>query len=75
MKITAIETYADHWVGMLRVRTDEGGEGWGQLSPYNADITAEVVHRQVAPHALGHDADDIERLVERLPELEHKFPG
>lgn len=75
MKIAAIETYADRWVGMLRVRTDEGGEGWGQLSPYNADITAEVVHRQVAPHALGHDADDIERLVERLPELEHKFPG
>lgn len=75
MKIAAIETYANRFVGMVRVRTDEGAEGWGQLSPYNADITAAVVHRQVAPHALGQDAGDIETLVARLPELEHKFPG
>ena len=75
MKIAAIETYTNRFVGMVRVRTDEGAEGWGQLAPYNADIAAEVVHRQVAPHALGHDATDIEGLVTRLPELEHKFPG
>ena len=25
---------------MLRVRTDDGPEGWGQTAPYNADITA-----------------------------------
>jgi L-alanine-DL-glutamate epimerase-like enolase superfamily enzyme len=75
MKIAEIETYANRFVGVVRVRTDEGGEGWGQLSPYNADITAAVLHRQLAPHALGHDAADIEGLVDRLPELEHKFPG
>ena len=43
---------------MLRVRTDDGAEGWGQVAPYNADITATVVHRQIAPHALGQDALD-----------------
>jgi L-alanine-DL-glutamate epimerase-like enolase superfamily enzyme len=75
MKIAAIETFSNRFVGMVRVRTDDGGEGWGQLSPYNADITAAVLHRQVAPHALGQDADDIEALVARLPELEHKFLG
>jgi L-alanine-DL-glutamate epimerase-like enolase superfamily enzyme len=75
MNIAAIETFSNQFVGMVRVRTDDGGEGWGQLSPYNADITAAVLHRQVAPHALGQDAGDIEALVARLPELEHKFPG
>lgn len=75
MRIAAIETFSDEFVGLVRVRTDDGAMGWGQLSPYNADITATVLHRQVAPHALGQDASDIGALVARLPELEHKFPG
>jgi L-alanine-DL-glutamate epimerase-like enolase superfamily enzyme len=75
MKIAEIATYTNRFVGMVRVRTDDGGQGWGQLAPYNADIAAAVLHRQVAPHALGQDASDIETLVARVPELEHKFPG
>ncbi len=75
MKITAIETYANRFVGMVRVRADSGAEGWGQVSPYHADITVQVLHRQVAPYALGWPADDIDGLMARIPELEHKFPG
>lgn len=75
MKIARIETFANEWVALVRVTTDDGHEGWGQVAPYHADITAQILHRQVAPHALGHDAGDIEGLVARLPELEHKFPG
>ena len=75
MKIKSIETFANEFVGMLKVTTDSGEIGWGQVSPYNADITAAVVHRQIAPHALAKDAMDIEALVTRIPELEHKFPG
>jgi hypothetical protein len=48
MRIASIETFSTPDVGMLRVRTDDGAEGWGQVSPYNADITALVVHRQIA---------------------------
>jgi len=33
------------------------------------------LHRQIAPHALGESALDIDSLVARIPELEHKFPG
>jgi len=75
MKIQSIETFCKEHVGFLRVRTDEGQEGWGQVSPYNADITSLVVHRQIAPWALGADALDIDHLVEIIPEREHKFPG
>jgi L-alanine-DL-glutamate epimerase-like enolase superfamily enzyme len=75
MKITSIETFSTQWVSIVRVRTDDGAEGWGQISPYNADISALVLHRQVAPHALGQDATDLETLEKRILEQELKFPG
>ena len=75
LKIHSIETFSNSFVGLVRVRTKDGSEGWGQVSPYNADITSLVVHRQIAPYALGADAFDIESLVKEIPEHEHKFPG
>ncbi|MFN0153586.1 MAG: mandelate racemase/muconate lactonizing enzyme family protein [Gaiella sp.] len=75
MKIASIETFTDEFVGIVRVRTDEGAEGYGQVAPYHADQTVAVLHRLVAPHALGRDADDIDGLVDLVPEREHKFPG
>lgn len=75
MRIQSIETFSTPFVGLVRVLTDEGAAGWGQVAPYHADLSAQILHRQVAPHALGHDATDIEGLVELIPEREHKFPG
>ena len=75
MKIQRIETFCTEFVGFVRVTAEDGSQGWGQVSTYNADITAQIVHRQVAPHALGWDAYDIEGIVDRIPEKEHKFPG
>ncbi len=75
MRIASVETFGDQHVALVRVRTDEGAEGWGQVAPYHADLTAQVLHRQVAPHALGGDALEIEPLVDGIPEREHKFPG
>jgi len=75
VKITSLETFSTEFVGFVRVRTDDGAEGWGQVSTYNADITALVFHRQVAPWALGADALDIDALVDLICEKEHKYPG
>ena len=75
MKVSSIETYANQFVCMVRVRSDSGAEGWGQTAPYHADITARVLHRQVAPHALGADPLDVDALVDRIARAEHKFPG
>jgi L-alanine-DL-glutamate epimerase-like enolase superfamily enzyme len=74
-RIERIETYATEEVALVRIRTDDGGEGWGQVAPYNADITAQVLHRQVAPPALGADARDISSLLTTILEREFKFPG
>jgi L-alanine-DL-glutamate epimerase-like enolase superfamily enzyme len=75
VKIHSIETFTRGRLSVVRVRTDDGAEGWGQISPFNADISALVMHRQIAPHALGADAIDIKSLVERIVEAEYKFPG
>jgi L-alanine-DL-glutamate epimerase-like enolase superfamily enzyme len=75
VKIASVESFGTRDVALVRVRTDDGAEGWGQVAPYHADITAEVLHRQVAPHALGRDALEFESLVDEIPEREHKFPG
>ena len=75
MKIHKLETFANQFVCFVRLTTDSGDVGWGQTSTYNADITATIFHRQVAPWALGADAADIDALVRRIEEREHKFPG
>ena len=75
MKISKIETFCNRFVGFVRVTTEDGRQGWGQVSPYNADITSLVLHRQVAPWSLGRDALAIDSLMDIIPEREHKFPG
>ena len=75
MKIRMLETFSTRMIGFVRVTTDSGEQGWGQVSTYNADITCEVFHRQVAPHALGTDALDFGDTIDLIGERECKFPG
>lgn len=75
MTIARIETFSTEFVCFVRVTCDDGQTGWGQVAPYHADITAQVLHRMVAPHVVGEADDDIDTLVDRVPEFEHKFPG
>jgi L-alanine-DL-glutamate epimerase-like enolase superfamily enzyme len=75
LKIRSLETFSNEFVCFVRLTTDGGQVGWGQTSTYNADITATIFHRQVAPWALGADAIDIASLIRRIEEREHKYPG
>ena len=75
MKITAIESFCNEFVGFVRVTVQDRSQGWGQLSTYHSDISAQVLHRQVAPWALGHDEADLDNLLNLITEREHKFPG
>ena len=75
MKISKLETFSTPLIGFVRVTTDNGAQGWGQLSTYNADISATVFHRQVAPHVLGAEATDIAALITKIGDIELKFPG
>ncbi len=78
MKIKSIESFFTDMVGLVRVTTDSGHQGWGQVSTYHADITTTILHRQVAPWVLGQDVSDLSQLGDLLDlvfEKEHKFPG
>jgi L-alanine-DL-glutamate epimerase-like enolase superfamily enzyme len=75
LKIQKLETFSNEFVCFVRVTTDSGDVGWGQTSTYNADITATIFHRQIAPWALNADALDIYGLIQRIEEKEHKYPG
>ena len=81
MRISRLETFSTPDVGFVRVTTDGGETGWGQMSTYHADITAQVLHRQVAPWVLGRVIDGDDPVADFLDlagfvhEREHKFPG
>ncbi len=75
MKINKIETFCTELVGFVRVTAEDGDQGWGQVSTYHSDITAQVLHRQVAPWVLGKDTTDMDDLLDIVTEREHKFPG
>src|SRR3546814_3043607 len=78
MMIQSIETFCTRDVGLVRLRTDDGAQGGGQVSSYHSDISAMVLHRQVAVHALGRDISDLGQLgdlLDSIYEREYKFPG
>src|SRR5579884_1113099 len=72
--LTKIETWTRGMVGIVRVTTDDGQEGWGQLSPFEPEITATVLHRQMARHVLGQDPARIDALADRCIDANMKFP-
>ncbi|MGF1446565.1 MAG: mandelate racemase/muconate lactonizing enzyme family protein [Pikeienuella sp.] len=79
MKLTALETFTTSDVGFVRATAEDGSIGWGQVSTYNADITCQILHRQVAPWMLGADISletgNLDDLLDLVTDREHKFPG
>ena len=75
MRITTVTTYSTRSVTLVEIRTDTGESGWGQTAPFNADITATVLHRMVAPVAIRLEDPDPHSLAERVVAATLKFPG
>jgi L-alanine-DL-glutamate epimerase-like enolase superfamily enzyme len=75
MKISHIETFLGPKHAVVRVMTDDGAEGFGQTAPSMPAVTVQVLHDLVAPHFLGQDPWDLQRLVGRCLTLTYKFPG
>ncbi|MEQ8901338.1 MAG: mandelate racemase/muconate lactonizing enzyme family protein [Roseovarius sp.] len=75
MKLVKLETFSNEFVCFVRATAEDGAQGWGQVAPYCADITAQVLHRQVAPHVFGLECDAIDAMLDLVRDREHKFPG
>jgi L-alanine-DL-glutamate epimerase-like enolase superfamily enzyme len=75
LEIQSLETFTrGSDLSVVRAITDDGAEGWGQISTYDADLAATVLHRKVAPHFLGRDPADVGDIVDRVIEANYKFP-
>jgi L-alanine-DL-glutamate epimerase-like enolase superfamily enzyme len=75
LKIQRVETFTRGTnLSVVRVRADDGSEGFGQIAPFDADVSATVLHRKVAPHVLGRDPGDFEALSDECVERNYKFP-
>jgi L-alanine-DL-glutamate epimerase-like enolase superfamily enzyme len=74
LTIAKVESWTHGPYGIVRITTNDGREGYGQLSSFEPDITASVLHRQVAPHVLGSDPAQIDALVDRVIDANMKFP-
>lgn len=72
--ITKVESWTQGSYGFVCLTTNDGHQGWGQLSSYEPDISATVLHRQVARHVLGSDPAQIDALVDRVIDANMKFP-
>ena len=73
--IAKIETFATEFLCFVRVTDAQGDIGLGQTAPYNADITAQVIHRQIAPWALGQHIDSIGHIIDTMNVANINFPG
>ncbi len=75
LKISRIETFTKgNNLGMVKITTHDGSTGWGQISTWNADISAVVLHRQVAHHALGNDPAHVFEIADRCIYANLKYP-
>ena len=75
MKIKKLETFTKPYVSFVKVTDESNNIGFGQMSTYHADITAQIFHKQVAPWVLGKSWNDFEDIENLVLEKEHKWPG
>lgn len=75
MRISRIESYLSEHVAVVKVITDDGVEGIGQTSPYQAGIAVHVLHEMVAPFFLGKNPWDVQVLQEEFLRSQYKFPS
>jgi len=75
MKIDRIESWSDEQIGFVRISADDGAEGWGQLSPFGASVTARFLHDIQANRILGADADAIDAISADCVRSQYKFFG
>lgn len=74
LKIKSIESFRQGNAVFVKVKADDGSEGFGQLAPYNTNITVSVLHEMIAQHALGKDPYEIASVTEHCIEVNYKFP-
>jgi L-alanine-DL-glutamate epimerase-like enolase superfamily enzyme len=72
--VKTIETFRRDSLALVRLTTADGKHGWGQIAPYEADISAEVLHRLIARSVIGRDISEIDAINDDVVDAQLKFP-
>lgn len=80
MAIQSLETFTADDTSVVRLRTDDGEVGYGQMATGGHEIATAAFHRLIAPHALGEIVENPGDLVDDIMETGerpriYKFPG
>ncbi|MEZ5283836.1 MAG: mandelate racemase/muconate lactonizing enzyme family protein [Vicinamibacterales bacterium] len=74
LTIASVETFQRGSLALVRVTASDGRSGWGQVAPYDADITVDVLHRLVAPRVLKRDISEIDAINDDVIDAQLKYP-
>ena len=75
MSIASITSWTEEHVCFVEVRSEDGARGFGQCAPYHPQVTCELLHRLIAPLALGRPEEPIGTMIESIFASEYKFAG
>jgi L-alanine-DL-glutamate epimerase-like enolase superfamily enzyme len=74
LTVKSIETFQRESLALVRVTASDGRIGWGQIAPYDADISATVLHRLIARQVIGRDISDIDAINDAVIDAQLKYP-
>ena len=72
--VKSIETFHRESLALVRITASDGTTGWGQIAPYEADISADVLHRLIARQVVGRDISDIDAINDAVIDAQLKYP-
>jgi L-alanine-DL-glutamate epimerase-like enolase superfamily enzyme len=74
LTVKSIETFQRESLALVRITASDGRTGWGQIAPYEADISAMVLHRLIARRVVGRDVSEIDAINDDVIDAQLKFP-
>jgi len=74
LTVKSIETFQRESLALVRITASDGRIGWGQIAPYDADISATVLHRLIARQVIGRDVSEIDAINDAVIDAQLKYP-
>jgi L-alanine-DL-glutamate epimerase-like enolase superfamily enzyme len=74
LTVAKIETFRREMLALVRVTASDGSTGWGQIAPYEANVSVEVLHQMVARRVLGRDISEIDAINDEVIDANMKWP-
>jgi L-alanine-DL-glutamate epimerase-like enolase superfamily enzyme len=74
LTVKAIDTFQRESLALVRITASDGRTGWGQIAPYEADISAQVLHRLIARLVIGRDISEIDAINDAVIDAQLKYP-